>query len=168
MKVRRTLPQRILAIDPISRGFGFVVLETEPMQLVDWGTVAGQRTAESLGHAIMDLVARLQPTLAVLEDPKSARSKPRRTALNETRDLVTRVLRRHCPLHLVVARMRTGTARALGARTKPQLAERLSARFPELSAKTPPHRQPWQSEDTRTAIFDALALALTAGGDPGR
>ena len=47
--------------------------------------------------------------------------------------------------------------------SKEALAAILAKRFPdELEPKLPPKRRAWEKEDTRLAIFDAVALALVA------
>ena len=48
----------------------------------------------------------------------------------------------------------------LGIRNKNQVARFVAARFPELVRYLPPERKAWMSEDLRTAIFDAGAMAL--------
>jgi len=46
-----------------------------------------------------------------------------------------------------------------GLGTKYAIAELLAKRFPEeLGVRLPPKRRPWMSEDSRMAIFDAVAL----------
>ena len=47
-------------------------------------------------------------------------------------------------------------------KTKWKIAKALVGRYPELEWKLPPKRKPWQSEDERMNIFDALSLAVTA------
>src|SRR5689334_19643799 len=59
---------RILAVDPTSKGFGFVVLE-ENDKLVDWGLreVHGDKNANCL-RRIAILIKLYTPALIVLED----------------------------------------------------------------------------------------------------
>ncbi len=45
-------------------------------------------------------------------------------------------------------------------RNKYGIAVALSDRFPELADRVPAKRKPWQSEDYRMSIFDAMALGL--------
>jgi len=45
--------------------------------------------------------------------------------------------------------------------TKQEMAEMLAIQFPdELASRLPKKRKPWESEDGRMDIFDAVALAL--------
>jgi len=57
----------------------------------------------------------------------------------------------------VVYRTFAGT----GAGTKYGIATALVRAFPELLVRLPPKRKPWQTEDSRMSIFDAVALGLT-------
>src|SRR5688572_33507918 len=66
---------RVLAVDPCTRGFGFVVLEVDPLQLVDWGVRNCARDAEgACAFAIRRMLARFEPTALVIEDAREARS----------------------------------------------------------------------------------------------
>ena len=46
------------------------------------------------------------------------------------------------------------------AGTKYGIATALVPAFPELMVGLPPKRKPWQTEDSRMSIFDAVALGL--------
>ena len=154
--------RRILAIDPITRGFGFVVLEDDPLQLVDWGTATCRRTNDSLGETVRRLLSGYRPTVLVLEDPHGARSEARRLALAGAVAVITEAAEGICELHLVPRYSVLDALASLGASNKRQAARLCAERFPELKAKVPPGRFIWQSEDARWAIFDALAFALVA------
>lgn len=93
--------ERMLAIDPISKGFGFVVLESEPVQLVDWGTTMCRRTDNSLGEVVREFLARYRPTTLVLEDPQAARSETRRLALASAVAVIVEAAEGICELQLV-------------------------------------------------------------------
>ena len=61
----------------------------------------------------------------------------------------------------LVSRREVQTAFApSGASTKHQIAVAIAEQLPELAGRVPPCRKPWMSEDERTNIFDAVALAL--------
>jgi Holliday junction resolvasome RuvABC endonuclease subunit len=154
--------ERILAIDPISRGFGFVVLEAAPVQLVDWGTAMCRRTDASLGETVRTLLARYEPTALVLEEPSSSRSTTRRLSLTAAVAVIAEAAEGICEVHLVDRRSVVAALACLGAANKRQAVRLFVERFPELQPKVPPGRFIWQSEDARWAIFDALALALAA------
>jgi Holliday junction resolvasome RuvABC endonuclease subunit len=162
MKYEPIPTARILAIDPISKGFGLVVLESDPVQLVDWGTAMCRRTDDSLGETVRTLLARYQPTALVLEEPSAARSETRRGALTAAVAVIVEAAAGTCELQLVPRESVLAALASLGASTKRQAVRLFVQRFPELQPKVPPGRLIWQSEDSRWAIFDAIALALTA------
>lgn len=152
------LEARVLAIDPIPRGFGFAVLELPGDHLVEWGVIYCGRTGEGVGRAISRLARRLEPTAVTIEDPSTGRSLTRRAALERFGAIVACV-KSGASIRLVPRARLTSLVATLGATNKTQLADALIRRFPVLAGRKPPHRQIWQSEDARWAIFDALALA---------
>lgn len=162
MSTVRQRRQRILAIDPISRGFGYVVLETESLRLVDWGTVECSRTKAGIGVASGALLRRYHPTLLVMECVASGRTASRRSALASSQLRVLSNIVPSCRIALVTRASISATLTQLGATTKARLVEVLCERFQELRTKAPPTRRIWEGEDARASIFDSLLLALTA------
>jgi hypothetical protein len=74
---KRPTAERVLAIDPTRRGFGYVVFEG-PDFLIDWGikNVRGPKDIRSL-RAFIQLVTRFQPGGVVLEDTASSGNRRR-------------------------------------------------------------------------------------------
>lgn len=153
--------RRVLAVDPTSRGFGFVVIET-PSRLVDWG-VAHLRAGEferSLLR-IAGLLRLYKPNTLVIEDCASGGSRrcPR------VRALLDAIAGLAAESHLRCERLSPNVVRdSLGGGlhvTKYGVAKLIVASYPELRPRLPPPRKPWMSEDERMGIFDAAALALT-------
>jgi hypothetical protein len=152
---------RVLAVDPGTRGFGYALFEG-PARLVDWGTKDIRKDKEQVALArIEELLRRFEPDVLVLEDCAQVSS------------------RRNRKFTLLIGRM-IATARALGieghalplalvyrhfakcgARNKHEIASALAQRFAALALRLPPKRKPWQSEDSRMSIFDAVALGYT-------
>ena len=66
--MRRFAEQRVLAIDPANRGFGYAVLEG-PQSLLDWG-VTGTRTTTTgdLAQHAETLIDTYEPDMIVVED----------------------------------------------------------------------------------------------------
>jgi Holliday junction resolvasome RuvABC endonuclease subunit len=163
-----TLRDRVLAIDPVSRGFGFVVLEDGPLQLVDWGVRNCSRRDEfACARSLHRLIERYEPTTIVIEDARSVRTL-RAVALEAFLASVADVLEHGSIKVRTYSRREVRKAFASsGAVTKEAIAHVLVTQFPELRAKQPPHRNVWETEDTRMSIFDALSLAAThlASGD---
>lgn len=155
---------RVLSIDPHPRGFGYAVFEGTA-RLVDWGTKDIRKDKERVTlRKIGQLVRLCQPMVLVVEDcaHASSRRNPRVRRLTE-RILVAAqefgIQGRAVPL-AAVYRMFVRS----GAGTKYEIASALVRAFPELMVRLPPKRKPWQSEDSRMSIFDAVALGLAYFG----
>jgi Holliday junction resolvasome RuvABC endonuclease subunit len=155
--------KRVLAIDPITRGFGFAVLDG-PHSLIDWGLKGTSRWQESREQWCLRQVAELidfyRPDRVVVEDCLDRRSRRGR----KSEALIDRIVELAGEHHIPVRRIsRTGLRRAFTverACTKYKIALAIAGRFPELAWRLPPIRKPWMSEDTRMGIFDAVGLAL--------
>lgn len=161
MQNRRRDDQRVVAIDPTSRGFGYAVLEG-PGFLVDWGTrdLARADSERTLSH-VAALLRHYRPDAVVLEDVAAAGARRRHrvqalidaigTSAASGGVAVERVSR--LQVHRVFA--------CAQATTKHRIATVITDHFPELAPRLPPLRKAWMSEDARMSIFDAAALALT-------
>lgn len=160
MKRPLTNRSRLLALDPTSKGFGFVVIEGE--ELIDWGVngVKGDRNKESL-HKIGGLIDRYKPDVIVMEhyDTKSRRRTIRTKEL--IRELKKLAQRKGIQYRSISRSQIRAAFVRFGATTKHQIAVDIAKRFPELVPSLPRLRKPWMSEDERMSIFDAAALALT-------
>jgi len=161
MNAASTIHTRVLALDPFSRGFGFVVLEG-PANLVDWGMKEARRNKERRSLAqVAGLIEYYQPGVLVVEDPtdRGCRRCPRvRDFLHATFALAAKREVRTC--HISQRTVRTVFSDS-GAQTKEKIAEVIAHRFPELAPLRPPVRKSWMSETERMSIFDAAAFALT-------
>jgi hypothetical protein len=153
--------KRVLAIDPISRGFGFVVFEG-PEQLVDWSVVETKEDKETRGLCrVADLFVRYRPNVLVLEDLVGRGSRRCR----RVRKLLDKIERLADKESISVRRFaRAKVRRAFsdsGAKTKFEIATAIAKRFPELQPRLPRFRKPWMTEDDRMSIFDAASFALS-------
>ena len=158
---------RVLAIDPFSRGFGFVVLEGKD-DLIDWGLKiwrlqAGNRNTWCLKQAGR-LIDQYQPAVVVLENITGKRS---RRGLR-VQELIRKMLALAQEHKIRVRRLAPSDIQKafapVGATTKHQIALVIARQLPELAVHTPRYRKPWMSEDARMSIFDAAAFALTLFG----
>lgn len=159
---------RILAIDPISRGFGFVVLEEEPLQLVDWGIrVCTRRNGATCPRALRRMIVDYEPSIVVIEGEHEVTSL-RLRALGDFVSSVADVLDASAVPVRTFSRMEIRQVFSqAGAVTKEQVARVLVSHFPELTTSLPPPRKMWQSEDSRMSIFDALSLAVVYLAEKG-
>jgi Holliday junction resolvasome RuvABC endonuclease subunit len=157
---------RILAIDPCTKGFGFAVLEGGN-RLIDWGVARlYSKNDEEFLVRVDALINRYKPTAIAVEDVAGTR-KGERTA-KRVNDLVGYATLLDIERALVSGRE---AREALGLpydATKYEVARTIAELFPELKATLPPPRKPWQTEDERMNVFDAVGLAIaTSARQPG-
>lgn len=154
--------QRILAVAPRSRGFGFIVMENQTTPL-DWGVCScrGTKGVELAAFSrIRDLVEHYEPRSIVLEkiETNSRRGDRARLLLATIGNLgVWNRVR----VHRISP---TGVKKVFGAfraYTKEEIAVAVSQQLPELAPDLPPHRKLWLPEHHRMAFFEAAAMALT-------
>jgi hypothetical protein len=146
---------RLLSIAPTTVGFAYVVLEA-PARLIVWG-LATARDDERWIARVESLLASYAPETIVSPHPESCRSERSRQRLD---DLQTIALLRG--IWTVAPSKESVRGMFPEARSKHDIAVALVDRFPELRPRLPRKRKPWQSEDSRMKIFDALALMLAA------
>lgn len=153
-----TLPHaRYLGIEVTTAGFAYAVLELPSGHLLDWG-LAIARERDAWSRYLERLIRTYAPEVIVHPDVDGARRSERtltllasfqRIALKQgiwTVAITKDELQERFPMQ----------------KTKHALAVELAERFPELRPRLPRKRKPWQSEDARFRIFQALALILAA------
>ena len=153
---------RLLAVALTSRGLGYAVLEGEN-SLVENGhscVRGGDKNGQCVAR-VKRLVAMYRPSLMVLQN--AAAKESRRT--QRIRRLHGEVVKVAADKNLGVVFVSEGELRSLllgnPRGTKDEMAEMLAQRFPnELALRLPAKRRPWQSEDSRMDLFDAVALAV--------
>ena len=150
---------RVLAIDPISRGFGYVLLEG-PDTLVDWGVYRVRRwqTSSVIGK-LRAMIELYEPDVLVLEDcddPRSRRRERARTLIEEAKGLTGSGL----TTHLIPAWKLAELFGENPPGNKSDIAAVIARHFGELVDRLPPVRKAWMPEDLRGAIFDAAGLGL--------
>ena len=161
MTPRTTTIKRVFALDPYSRGFGFVVFEG-PEHLIDWGLKEARREKESrcLQH-VAQLIETYHPDVFVIEathDPQCRRCPRVRALLQAMSQLAAE---KKLKTRSFSRRAVQATFSAVSPVTKYEMMNAIVARLPELTPWRPPLRKPWMSENSRASIFDAAALALT-------
>lgn len=160
MVFRREDEQRVLAIDPMRRGFGYAVLEG-PTRLIDWGTKGSRRWSDARTlQKVAGLVRYLQPDAVIVENTADSGSRRRERsrrmivavqAFADSNGLTRIAVTRKDVLNLFAG------GKPINKRA---IATAIATHFPELTPRIPPVRKAWMSEDLRTSIFDAVALAL--------
>lgn len=152
--------ERLLSLDPATFGFGFVVLEYEPLRLVGWGTKRCRTSDSSTIRAIRELVEVYAPTALVLPDWRETRHAFRGPALERFIESAGSVLNSPDLPVLIVGPEQIAEHFAGEAKTKHEIACYLARRFPELGPITPPKRLVFETERPVMAVFDALAMAI--------
>jgi hypothetical protein len=159
-----TSTTRTFAIDPTTPGFAWVLIEGLHT-LVAYGSVQVPlpRNRNCLLRADA-LLTTYRPDVLVLEDctVEGARRSKRAAELIEELGTQAR-LRKVRTVRLSRERVVEGFAPE--AKRKHEIAVALCERFPELRSRLPRVRRPWESEDERMNIFDALALAVIAADE---
>jgi hypothetical protein len=153
---------RILAIDPIHKGFGYAVFEP-PLNLIASGLarVEGDKEAGAIAH-FEKLLTDFRPNAVVLEDANAPGSRRRHRVRGLIETLATFARDRGFAVATVSRKEVIECFSSPEERaTKYKIATWLAEAFPVLQAKLPLPRKLWESEDERMSIFDALALAVT-------
>jgi Holliday junction resolvasome RuvABC endonuclease subunit len=160
IRLRREDEQRVLAIDPTSKGFGFAVLEG-PVFLADWGNKDAGRADSILAlRHLGGLLDHYRPDVVVVEDVTKEGSR-RRARVREMIGSIESIAAGRGILLARVSRHQVRVAFGGPCVTKQQIATAIADHFPELVPRLPPRRKAWMSEDERMAIFDAVSFALT-------
>ena len=156
-----TRGMRVIALDPTSLGFGFVVFEG-PTKLLDWGQAHLRPcTHEKCLEQIGKLFAQYDPHVVVIEDTRSTES--RRGA--RVKKLLNAVAHLAESSGAEVSQVSVSAVKKTFAPrstiNKHEIATLIARAFPELLSRLPPPRKLWTSEAERMGIFDAAAFALT-------
>lgn len=161
--------RRILAINPVAQGFGFVVFE-EPHQLLDWGVArCRKRTRTKTGWTFVRSeclqkigrhLARYQPTLVLMEDCGDPSSK----RCHDVRRFLDSILKFSVSKKVPVRTISPDDVRKAfthaQANNKEDVARVIANYFPEL-LPLPRHRGVFAAEDARMSLFASMALVFT-------
>ena len=151
---------RILAIALTARGFGYCVMENQVILESGNKGVEGNKNSQSV-YKIDKLFKQFLPSVLVLQDVNAAgcRRAPRIKTLH--RQVVELAASRKIKVSLISGKMLRIALVGDAKGTKHEMAEFLAQKYPaELAAKLPPKRRPWENEDGRMDIFDAVGLAV--------
>lgn len=157
MTIRPTHFLTILGIAPATRGFGFAILEQRG-RLVAWGVARlYSPEPEEFVERLVAMMARYKVGCLCLEDPPHPRHGRRTRSM--LCDAAAAATSRGATVR-GVSRERVREQLGLpDASAKRMIAVHLAAAFDELAPLVPAPRRPWESEDRRMKIFEALALA---------
>jgi RNase H-fold protein (predicted Holliday junction resolvase) len=158
----RPTPSRIIALDPTTKGFGYAILDL-PLRLVAWGLahIEGEKRTGAIARfeALLD---QFRPDTVVLEDTAAPGSRRRYRVRDLLEALAKRARERGIQVHMLA---RLAVIKCFSSKderaTKVSIAKTLAVAYPELAEKVPKKRKPWQSQDERISVFDALSFAVT-------
>jgi hypothetical protein len=152
---------RVFAIEPSSRGFGYALIEVADDVLIDWG-VHQVRQADLTEYSlpiVASLIHKFAPSTVVVEDTLHERCRRR----GKGRALIEAIVAFAESIDVAVARVSSASVRAhyaeLSAKNKDAIARLIVSRFPELRSVLPPPRKIWKPKDERMTIFDSVAFA---------
>jgi hypothetical protein len=151
---------RILAVAPLSRGFGYAVMEP-PDRLVACGNKAIRRDKNAGSLAwVKKFIQFYQPDVPVLPEVDAPHARRAARIKRLHRKIVALAKEHKLKVRLVKGPQMRAVLLGSATGTKFARAQTLAAKFPvELAARLPPKRRPWMSEDPRMNIFDAVGLA---------
>lgn len=156
----------VVAIAPVSKGFGFVYMR-DRHTLLDWGTRRldkGDKNKQTL-LKVDKLITRLEPEVVVLPDALEEGSRRQERIRKLLKQLVSLVERRGISVRLISKEQLRGYYFEGRRGTKHEIATCVASRFPDqLGDLLPPERQQWMAENHYTQLFDAAALALASFG----
>lgn len=151
---------RILAIALTARGFGYCVMENNVMLECGHKEVRGNKNLQSVSK-IEKLMKQFLPGILVLQDVNATgcRRAPRIKTLH--RQIIELAESRKIKVSLFSGKMLRIALVGNVKGTKHEMAEFLAQKYPvELAGKLPPKRRPWENEDGRMDMFDAVGLAV--------
>ena len=149
---------RIFAIALTARGFGYCVTEDEAILECGYKGARGNKNAKSVSK-IEKLMRQFLPDVVVLQDvyAEGCYRAPRIKALH--RKIVGLAANHKCKVKLFSGNQLRDALLGDVKGTKHEMAELLARKYPvELAGKLPPKRRPWENEDGRMDMFDAVGL----------
>lgn len=151
----------VLSLQSSSRGLAYILFEG-PLSPIDWQVkdIQGPRKLSRMFEVAIDLIARYEPDVLVIEDKLASKRYQVRTRKRFQRMITSYAAGRALDVYAYSrADIRACFADA-GAVTKHEIAQVIAGRVHALS-HVPRPKKPWESESRRMTLFDAAALAQT-------
>jgi hypothetical protein len=151
---------RVLAIALTARGFGYCVMENEVILESGNKGVEGDRNLQSV-QKIEKLLKQFMSGVLVLQDVNATgcRRAPRIKALH--RQVIELAAKYRLKIVLLSGKRLRESLLGDAKGTKHEMAEMLARKYPvELAVKLPRKRRPWENEDGRMDMFEAVGLAV--------
>ena len=151
---------RILAVAPCSRGFGFALLEQGKLIESGLKTIRGENKNERCIEKIEGIIAQYQPEVLALEDTGADNSRRMPRIRDLSQSILAVSLRHKVPVAWFTIEEIRKHFFADRDGTKHEVAQNVAKHFPELEDRLPRERRLWDSQDARIDLFHAVALAL--------
>lgn len=164
MKSEMRYDLRVLAIDLRPQQFGYAVFEGDE-RLLDWGVAyyrpGGEDGAAVAARRVAELLRVFLPSATVVRKVRREVTRNSFGVRPILKAIRHKASARGIPVSLIVRKEVREAFRKFRAKTKYEIACRLTVMFPELLWKLPPQRKSYESEHPTMTIFDAVALGVT-------
>jgi len=161
---RKAPAERRLALEIRSWQLGYAVLESDA--LLDWGTCRfPPGEPGSAVRRIGFLVRTYAPALVVARTPRRAKDASSRYAARVLRKIRNDLERQLIRFALVTREAVRDYFAGLGCGNKHEIAAAIAEHIPQLRARVPHVRKPWDPEEAIVAVFDGIATSMALGND---
>ena len=153
--------QRVFAVDPMVRGFGFAILEG-PDLLIDSGIreIRYKKNPTCLKR-ITEILEKYELDGVIVEDYDGKGSRRCLRVQRLIQAIHSLAEQRSIASYAFSREDIRNAFFQFGAFNKHQIASVIADHLPQLAHQLPPPRKIWRREDDRMNIFDAVSLALT-------
>lgn len=151
----------ILALEPKSRGLGYVMFKNES-QAIDWGVHETRIAKNARCRAkAQKLVEEYKPELVVIEKTNDPCARRQSRIVRLIDQIISDIEKAGGTVERVARRKAIERFSGFGVGSKDDIAVAIASMLPELAHRLPKRRKAWESEHYSMAIFEAAALALT-------
>ena len=152
---------RVLAIDPVSRGLAYLVVEGQD-QVVDWGvTGVSAPKGTSMVSRLAALIERFEVDVMVIEDVDALHVRRSKQARELLRGVPALARRSKTSMQQVSWADVWAALGEPGVTNRYGLAGIVAREFPALAPLLPPPKKLWESEKPQMHIFYAGAFFIT-------
>jgi len=146
--------EKIISVYINTIGFGYVILNNG--EILDYGMVTVRHAQNSRGFCKINEIAEYyQPNILILEEFENSKKSERVKKLIKS---LYDYWKDKIKIYIYSRRQVKDTFQIFGARNKFEIGRRIVEIYPQLKAKLPDKRKPWEPENYYQGIFDAMAL----------
>jgi len=159
--------ERQLSLEVRARRFAFAVLQGS--DLLDWGVRSystGAVGTPSVIEKLRFLLNLYAPPVVIARETRRAKEKSSEFAARVLGEIGTELQRQSVRFVVIDRRDVQRFFAQYGCQAKHDTASILASQFPQLKARLPRARRPWDPEAYAVVVFDAIATAVTFNGVP--